>query len=101
MNYKEIPDITLKMILDIGILRIGTRVYAYTDNKITGTLDKEGAITLDLENETKIFPFPSGAARAITKTSVNGWKFWRVLENGHYNELSYYKEKYKLNKNQT
>lgn len=100
MNYNEIPDVTLKMILDIGILKIGTRVYASPDNKITGTLDKEGSITLNIENEIKIFPFPSGAARSITKTSVNGWKFWRVLENGNYNELSYYKEKYKLNKSQ-
>jgi hypothetical protein len=100
MNYDEIPDVTLKMILDIGILKIGTRVYSYPDNKITGTIDKEGAITLNMENEIKIFPFPSGAARSITKTSVNGWKFWRVLENGHYNELSYYKEKYKLIKSQ-
>lgn len=47
MNYNEIPDVTLKMILDIGILKIGTRVYAYPENKITGTLYKEGAITLN------------------------------------------------------
>ena len=100
MIYNELPDVTLKMILDIGILKIGTRVYAYPDNKIIGTLDKEGAITLNIENETKTFPFPSGAARSITKISVNGWKFWRVLENENYNELSYYKEKYKLNINQ-
>ena len=43
----------------------------------------------------KTFPFPSGAGRAITKISVNGWKYWRILDNGTYNELSYYKEIYK------
>ena len=100
MDYEEIPDITLKIIIDVGIIDIGTKVYAYPDNKIIGTLDKEGAITLSLENETRTFPFPSGAARAITKTSINGWKFWRILENGEYHELSYYKEKYKQTESQ-
>ena len=100
MNYKEIPDITLKMIIDAGIIAIGTKVYAYPDNKIFGTLDEEGAITVNICTELKTFPFPSGAARAIIKTSVNGWKFWRILENGQYNELSYYKEKYKLTESQ-
>ena len=66
----------------------------YPDNKIIGTLDKKGAITISLENKTITFPFPSGAARAITKTSVNCWKYWRILENGKYHEISYFKEKY-------
>jgi hypothetical protein len=100
MTYKEIPDITLKMIIDTGIIKIGTKVYSSPNNEIVGTLDKEGAITFEIDNEIKTFPFPSGAGRAITKTSINGWKFWRILEDGIYNELTYYKEKYKLNKSQ-
>ncbi len=88
------------MIIDVGIIDNGTKVYAYPDNKIIGTLDKEGAITISLENKARTFPFPSGAARAITKTSVNGWKFWRILENGKYHKLSYFKEKYKQTESQ-
>jgi len=95
MSYKEIPDVTLKMIIDSKIIKIGTKVYASSDNNIVGTINKEGAIILDIENEKRIFPYPSGAARAITKTSVNGWKFWKTLENGQFKELSNYKEKYK------
>lgn len=25
-----------------------------------------------------IYPSPSAAAKAITETEVNGWKFWRI-----------------------
>ena len=32
---------------------------------------------------------------AITKFNINGWKYWRILDDGIYNDLSYYKEKYK------
>ena len=95
MSYIEIPDVTLKMIIDSKIIKIGTKVYASSDNNIVGTINKEGAIILNIGNEKRVFPFPSGAARAITKTSVNGWKFWKILDNGQFNELSNYKEKYK------
>lgn len=95
MAYKEIPDITLKMIIKAGIIKTGTEVYSSPNNEIIGTIDKEGAITLKIDNAVKTFPFPSGAARAITKTSINGWKYWRILDNGVYNELSHYKEKYR------
>lgn len=100
MKYIETPDITLKMIINAGIINIGTKVYAKPNNEIVGTLDREGAITFEIDNEIKTFPFPSGAGRAITKSSINGWKFWRILENGIYNELSYYKEKYKQTESQ-
>jgi hypothetical protein len=76
MAYEEIPDITLKMIINAGIIKNGTKVYSSPNNGIIGTLDKEGAITFKINNEIKTFPFPSGAGRAITKTSINGWKYW-------------------------
>ena len=94
MTYKEIPDVTLRMIIDAGFIEIGTKVYSSPNNDIIGTLDKDGAITFQINNEIKTFPFPSGAARAITKTSVNGWKYWRILDNGEYYELNYYKRMY-------
>ena len=87
MAYKEIPDITLKMIINVGIIKIGTKVYSSPNNEIIGALDKEGVITFEIDNEMKTFPFPSGAGRATTKTSINRWKYWRILDNGIYKEL--------------
>lgn len=95
MKYKEVPDITLKMIIDSGLIKSDTKVYASSDNSIIGTINKDGSINLFIDNQEKIFPFPSGAARAIVKTSVNGWKFWRILEHGEYKELSSFKKEYK------
>ncbi len=95
MKYDEIPDISLKMIIDAGLIKPDINVYAASDNKIVGKLNGEGAIILVLNNKEKVFPFPSGAARAIVRTSVNGWKFWRILENGNYKELSDFKKEYK------
>lgn len=100
MKYKEIPDITLKMIIEAGIIEPGTNVYANSKDEVIGTLDINGSITVILGDEKKIFPYPSGAARAFTKTSVNGWKFWRILENGKYFNLSYYKKKFEEGHNQ-
>jgi len=42
MACKEIPDITLKMIINAGIIKIGTKVYSSPNNEIIGTLDKDG-----------------------------------------------------------
>ena len=53
MRYEEIPDITLKMIINSGIIKVGTKVYSSPDNEIIGTLDKEGAITFEIDNEMK------------------------------------------------
>lgn len=100
MAYKEIPDVTLKMIINAGIIEIGTKVYSSPNNDISGTIDKDGAITFEINNKIKTFPFPSGAARAITKTSVNGWIYWRILNDGIYYELSDYKRKYKQTESQ-
>lgn len=96
MTYKEIPDITLKMIIKVGIIKIGTKVYSSPDYITTGTLDKNGAITFEIDNEIKTFPFPSGAARAITKKNINGWKYWKIYENEKYHDLCYFKALYKV-----
>ena len=95
MEYKIIPDVTLKMIISVGLIESGTKVYSKHNPSIEGILDENGAISFRIGDEFKRFPYPSGAARYISKTSVNGWKYWRILEDGIYNELSVYKERYK------
>lgn len=94
LKYTEVPDITLQMIIEAGILTPGTTVHAATDDKVRGILNKDGSITLNFNNQEQTFPYPSGAARAVTRTSVNGWIFWKIKEDGQTNDLSYYKKKY-------
>jgi hypothetical protein len=97
MNYHEIPGVTLKMIIDSGIIKPETKVYASLNHQITGNINGDGSITLFFDHQPKTFPFPSGAARAIVKTSINGWLFWKILDCDQYKELSYFKNEYLKN----
>lgn len=63
-----------------------------TYNERSWAIDVISSIEVFLAKKSWHF---KGAGRAITKTSINGWKYWRILDNGVYNDLSYYKEKYK------
>ena len=94
MDYNEIPGITLKMIIDSGIINPDTIVYASVNHQITGVINSDGSITLNHDHQPKTYPFPSGAARSIVKTSTNGWLFWKILEDDQYRSLSYYKNEY-------
>lgn len=95
MKYLEQQDITLEMIIKAGILKSGITLYAASDNNVTGTLNADGSITLSIDGNPKIFPYPSGAARAIRNISVSGWVFWKVMEDGQLIELLSYKKKFK------
>lgn len=97
MKYHEIPGVTLKMIIDSGIIKPGTKVYASTNHLITGNINEDGSITLSFDHQQKTFPFPSGAARAIVKTSTNGWLFWKILDCDQYKDLSHFKNEYLKN----
>lgn len=92
------PSITLKMIIDSGILKSGIKVYSVTNEKNTGILNADGSITLEIKNEVRNFPFPSGAARAIENRSLNGWIYWTIKESNSYKELSYYRNLYEESK---
>lgn len=94
MDYNEIPGITLKMIIESGIIKPDTTVYASVNHQITGVINPDGSITLNHNREPKTFPFPSGAARSIVKTSTNGWLFWKILDDGEFRNLSYFKNEY-------
>jgi len=98
MGYTEIPDITLQMIIEAGIIAPNIELYNSFDESIIGTLNENGSITLTIEGKVKNFPYPSGAARAIVNLSVNGWIFWKIKENGVLNTLSFYKERYYKNR---
>lgn len=95
MNYDEVPDITLKMIIDSGIIKPNTKVYGSKNLDVIGIINEDGSITISIDNQKKTFPFPSGAARYIANLSVNGWLFWKINDSGQYKELSYYKKEFK------
>lgn len=93
MNYLEQQDITLEMVIKAGLLEAGTAVYAASDSNITGMLNADGSIELTIDGTKKVFPYPSGAARAIRNISVSGWVFWKVKENGQLTDLIKCKQK--------
>ena len=97
MSYNEFPDITLKMLIEAGAILPNTKVYASKDHEIVGNINSDGSISLIINNQEKKYPFPSGAARAITKSSVNGWLFWRINISGAYIELANIKKDYQRN----
>ena len=97
MKYEEKPDIELKTLIDEGLIKPNTIVFATSNQNIEGLLNKDGAIILKIDGSERIFPFPSGAARAIVNTSVNGWKLWKIKEDDNFIELSEVKKRY-LNK---
>jgi hypothetical protein len=95
MKYKETPDITLKMIIDAGIIKPGAEVYASTNLEIVGHITNEGGILLSNGCEEILHPYPSGAARSVTKSSVNGWKFWLIKIGSDFQELRVIRELYR------
>jgi hypothetical protein len=42
--------------------------------------DEEGSGTLAVESQGSRYRSLSAAARAITGNSVNGWRFWQIVE---------------------
>lgn len=94
MKYPEVPDITLKMIIDSGLIKPDTKVFASSNPEISGKINQDGSISLFIDNQQKNFPFPSGAARSIVKISVNGWIFWKIMDSGQLKDLSHFKKEY-------
>ena len=80
------------MIIEAGILSSGTKVYSISNKEIHGVLNKDGSITLKIKEQTRNFPYPSGAARAIENLSINGWKYWTILDSNEYKDLVYFRD---------
>lgn len=93
-----LTEITLKMLLDESIIEKGTVLYSNTNPIKTAKINSDGCIELNIDGSPKIFPFPSGAARAVVNLSVNGWIFWRIKVNNELKELSELRQLYKESK---
>ena len=95
------PTITLKMIIDAGILKPNSVVYSSLNKHITGTLNADGSLSILINKEIKTFPFCSGAARAVEDRSLNGWIYWLIEDEDELKPLDYYRTKYKEKKNES
>lgn len=85
--------ITLKNLLDTGILKAGQLIYReYYGKRFEGKILSEGLIELN----GKKFDSPSGAASSITPNQVDGWSWWNTTdESGQRILLDNLREKYK------
>ncbi|MES2734077.1 MAG: hypothetical protein V4714_20185 [Bacteroidota bacterium] len=87
-KLNNLTEITLKMIVDAGLINADTALYSDTNPVKTAKINSDGFIEIDINGNRKLFPYPSGAARAIVNLSVNGWKFWKINLNDELKELS-------------
>ena len=89
--------ITLKNLLETGILKAGQLIYReYNSKRFEGKILAEGLIELN----GKKFPSPSGAASSITPNQVDGWGWWNTTdESGQRILLDNLREKYKQSHN--
>lgn len=97
MEFIEYTNVTLKMLIDAGVIKADTEIYSSSQPEIIGKIKSNGSISILLGSQYKTFHSPSGAAKAILKVSVNGWIFWKILFENEYKELSFLRELY-LNK---
>lgn len=97
MGFIEITNITLKMIVNSGLIKPDTTIYSLSQPQVMGKINTDGSITLVINNQNKTFISPSGAAREVVKLSVNGWTFWKIFIDNEYKELSILREKFKMN----
>jgi hypothetical protein len=95
---KELTEITLKMLLDEGIIEKGTVLYSDTIPTKMAKINSDGFIDLNIDGSQKIYPFPSGAARAVVNLSINGWKFWKIKINDELKEISELRQIYQERK---
>jgi hypothetical protein len=95
MPIIELTSITLKMLLDSHILRPGQVLYPINgNNNVEGIINDDGTISLSIYKSGKRFLSPSGAAKAIENSSINGWTYWGIRENNALVELSVFRSKY-------
>lgn len=88
----ELTEITLKMIVDSGILKPETTIYSSTKQPVSGKINNDGSITVSFNKKYKSL---SGAAKSITGSNINGWRFWQVRVNDEFKELTFFREEYK------
>lgn len=88
MEKLNVSEVTIKMLLDSGLVNPGDMIVSDTSPAVTAVINAKGEIEFDVNGAKKVFAYPSGAARAVVNLSVNGWKFWKIKKEENYIELS-------------
>lgn len=100
MSFIEYTEISLKMIVESGLITPGTVIYSSSEPQATAKINADGSVSLYINGSLKTYAYPSGAARAVTKLSVNGWTFWKIAVENEYKELAFLREQFvRLKKN--
>ncbi|MCD2424384.1 hypothetical protein LQ567_16510 [Niabella pedocola] len=90
----ERTAVTLKMILEKGILQANLKLTSVLNPEIEGVLNEDGSITVTINGQKRTFLYPSGAARYVEQRSINGWIYWQIELEGMKYTLSYYRDLY-------
>lgn len=85
-------NVSLKELIDSGMIKPGTQIFG--DEGVEGIINIDGSLTVDINGTPKIFPFLSGAARRIEGRSLNGWLYWKTIENGQLVTLKSIRDKF-------
>jgi site-specific DNA-methyltransferase (adenine-specific) len=73
----SLPRGPLAPLLNSGMLRAGQRLHLDQPRaRRTAVAVVQPSGALRIEGKTRSYTSPSGAASAVTGTSINGWKLW-------------------------
>ena len=89
--------VSLAELFDADILQDGTEVVHLakrSGRRITGTLLRPGIIELCLDGHIQRFDTPSGAGKAASGRSTDGWMYWHIERNNEQVPLDYYRSRY-------
>lgn len=92
-THLEKTSITLRMLFDAGLLKVGQEVFS-ANPEASGVINKDGSLKVFYQGREKNFPFLSGAARYVENRSLNGWIYWFVEEGGQRKSLDSIREQY-------
>ena len=81
----QLTEITIKDLVDNQILKSGTRLFLdnFDSDKYSCEITEDAMLLIEFNNSIKKWPFPSGAAKSITKISINGWIKWFLLDDNN------------------
>jgi site-specific DNA-methyltransferase (adenine-specific) len=84
MTHNESPCNMTNRFVELvasGEIKVGTVLFhtarIHPDRHVTARVVSTGIKLGD-----RVFPSPSGAAEAVTRSPTNGWTFWRVRPSG-------------------
>jgi hypothetical protein len=76
----KISNTTLKMLLDASIITPGQPVHPVNGKSYVGEIIRTGELVVSIAGELRTFKSPSGAAKAVEKSSINGWRYWGIKQ---------------------